>query len=158
MLNASTATRSPKRRVSPRVSRVVVLIAASRRGESIKRRPSLASKVPRESAFQRLVRHFHEHPRGRFHEFLFWAGLGLTLGALALWGHFAGWMSLPYVLMVGIVALCLFGWAFLPQKRGAPKPPPVGKRGVIADQVRASKAERKRKKGGGPPPPPIRRG
>lgn len=114
--------------------------------------------MPRETAFQRLNRHFHEHPKGRLHEFLFWAGLGLSLGALALWGQLAGWMALPYVLMIAIVAACLVLWAFLPQKRGPPKRPPVGKRGVIAEQVQASKAERKRKKGGGPPPPPIRRG
>lgn len=113
--------------------------------------------MARESAFGRLNRHFHEHPQGRLHEFLFWAGLGLGVGGLALWGYLARWMSTPFVLMTAVVGGCLFLWAFLPQRKTAPRPPPKGKRGHIAEQVRASKAEKK-KKGGVPPGPPIRRG
>lgn len=59
--------------------------------------------------------HFHTHPKGRLHEFLFWSGLGVVLGI----GGFVGWrtqvLSTPIALLTGIVALCFIGWAFLPQ-------------------------------------------
>lgn len=107
--------------------------------------------MARESAFGRLNRHFHEHPQGRLHEFAFWAGLGLAVGGFALWGYLAGWMSTPFVLMTAVVGGCLFLWAFLPQRKPKPRALAKGKRGAIAEQVRASKAEKKR----GKPPPPM---
>lgn len=113
--------------------------------------------MPRESWFGKLNRHFHTHPQGRLHEILFWAVIGVVIGAFALVAWMRGWLSTPLALMLAVVALCFLSWAFLPQKKVAPKPLPKGKRGQIAKQVAASKDERK-KKGPGPPPPPIRRG
>jgi hypothetical protein len=82
--------------------------------------------VPRRrGAWTRLQDHFHTHPQGRLHEFLFWAGSGLVLGVLA----FAGWrsdkVSTPIALILAIVAACLVLWSFLPQaprKEIAPRP------------------------------------
>ena len=112
---------------------------------------------PRPGPYARLLAHFHEHPQGRLHEILFWAGLGLLLGAVAYLAWRTGNLSTPLALMAGIVALCFVGFSLLPQRRTAPRAPGKGKRGEIAEKVRASKAEKKRK---GPPPPgpPIRRG
>lgn len=114
--------------------------------------------VPRRGAFTRLIDHFHTHPKGRLHEFLFWAGLGISLGAIAFLAWWTDNLSTPLALMAGVISLSLFLWAFLPQRKARPPPPlPPGKRGTIAKNVKASKAEKKR---GGPPPPgpPIRRG
>lgn len=112
----------------------------------------------RRSPFTRLLDHFHTHPQGRLQEFLFWAGLGVALGGLTYWLWRIDFLSDPIAWILGIVALCFIGWAFLPRGRAAPKPKlPPGKRGEIAQQVHASKAERK-KKGPPPPGPPIRRG
>jgi len=114
--------------------------------------------VPRESWFGKLLRHFHTHPKGRLHEFLFWAAIGVVLGVVAVLGFTQGWLSTPLSLMLAVIALCFVGWAFLPRaKTKAPPPLPQGKRGEIARNVRAAKAERK-KKDDGLPPPPIRRG
>lgn len=114
--------------------------------------------MPRESWFGRLNRHFHTHPRGRLHEILFWAGIGVVLGAIAFFGWRGRWLSTPLALMLAVIAACFVGWAFLPHaKQRAPPPLPRGKRGEIAKKVHQSKAERKRKDDG-LPPPPIRRG
>lgn len=85
--------------------------------------------VPRKSAWSRLQEHFHTHPRGRLHEFAFWSGLGLALGAFAYFGWQLDWLSTPIALMLGIIAACLFGWAFLPQTpRKAPPAKPAKSR------------------------------
>lgn len=115
--------------------------------------------MPRESAFTRLIHHFHEHPQGRFHEILFWSGLGVLLGAIAYLAWRFERLSDPLALILAIIAVCFVGWAFLPQRKSrAPPPLPPGKRGEIAKQVQQSKAEKKRKKGPPGQHPPIRRG
>ena len=115
--------------------------------------------MPRDPWFTKLIRHFHEHPRGRLHERLFWHGLGLILGALTFLGWRSDVVSDPFALMLGVIALCLFLWGFLPQRKARPPPPlPPGKRGEIAEKVRAMKAEKKRKKAPPGQHPPIRRG
>lgn len=119
---------------------------------------ALGPAVARKSAFARLLDHFQNHPRGRLHEFLFWAGLGVGLGVTTFLLWRTDFLSDPIAWILLIVSVCFVGWSLLPRGRGPPKPRlPPGKRGAIAQQVRASKAERKRK---GPPPPhpPIRRG
>lgn len=106
--------------------------------------------APRPGPYARLLDHFHTHPYGRLQEFLFWTAVGLVLGGLAYWGWATGHLSTPLALLIGVVALCFVGFAMLPQrKRAAPPPPPKGKRGQIAQQVKASKAEKR--KGPGPP-------
>lgn len=101
--------------------------------------------VPRQSAFGRLLHHFHTHPKGRLHEFLFWTGLGALLGATSWLAYWRDLLSLPLALIAWIVAACLVGWAFLPQRKGpAPPPPPGRRRAEIAKAVQASKKERKR--------------
>ena len=101
--------------------------------------------MPRKTAFGRLLDHFHTHPRGRLHEFLFWSGLGVTLGAVAYVAYARDVLNLPLMLICEIIALCLIGWSFLPQKKVAPKPLPPGKRRAeIAQAVRESKKETKR--------------
>lgn len=108
--------------------------------------------VARKTAFGRLLDTFHSSPHGRVYEFLFWAGIGVALLAFAVTGWLVGWISTPIAWMMGIVGACFFGWAFLPRARQrAPPPLPKGKRGEIAQQVRASKAEAKRKKRPGAP-------
>lgn len=117
----------------------------------MKRRLGLPDKVPRESPFGRLIRHFHEHPQGRLHEILFWGSIGLALGIVAFLSWRARWLSTPLALMLGIVAACFVGWAMLPHpKARAPPPLPKGKRGEIAQQRAQIKAKR-RKDGPGPP-------
>lgn len=110
---------------------------------------------PRETAFGRLVRHFHEHPRGKLHEFLFWTGIAIVIGATTFVAWRAGKMSTPFALLGGLVAICFFGWAFLPHpapKRQVGSLPGSSKRGAIAKQVKASKeAVARKKKGPGPP-------
>lgn len=101
--------------------------------------------VPRKTPFGRLLDHFHTHPRGRLHEFLFWSGLGVVLAALAWLAYQGGFLNLPLMLIAEIVALCFIGWSFLPQKKVAPPKLPPGKRAEIAKAVRASKAERRKK-------------
>lgn len=122
------------------------------RSESMKRRLCLADRVPaRESWFGRMNRHFHEHPQGRLHEILFWAGLGLAMGLFALFAWKLRWVATPFALLIGLVALCLFLWAFLPQKKAAAPPPlPKGKRGEIQKQRKEILSSRK-PKGPGPP-------
>lgn len=105
----------------------------------------------RKSLASRLFDHFHEHPRGRLHELLFFAGLGVALGA----GTYVAWrvdlVSDPIAWMLAIVAACLVLFALLPQKKRAAAPPAAvaGKRAKIAEQVRASKKEKRK----GPDPP-----
>lgn len=111
----------------------------------------------RESAYGRLVRHFHTHPQGRLHEILFWSGLALLTGALAFFGWKNDKVNDPIALILAVIALCFLGFGLLPQKRPPTPPPPKGKRGEIAKQVKESKAEKKRG-GPAPPHPPIRRG
>lgn len=111
--------------------------------------------MPRESAFSRLLRHFHTHPQGRLHEILFWVGLGVLVGGLSFLAWRTGNLSTPLALMAGVISICLVGWAFLPQRKDrAPPPLPPGKRGAIAKQLRANK----KRKEPVPPGPPIRRG
>lgn len=106
--------------------------------------------MPRESWFSRLLRHFHEHPQGRLHEFLFWTVLGLVIGAASWFAWSAGALSTPLALVGAIIAICFILWALLPQRKPKAKPKALpGKRGKIAEQVRASKKERR--KGPGPP-------
>lgn len=124
----------------------------------MKRRLCLPDRVPRESSFGRLVRHFHEHPQGRLHEILFWGGIGLAMGAFAFFGWRADWLSTPIALMLGVVAACFLLWAMLPQRKskGPPKVIP-GKRGEIARERAQIKAKHKQKENV-PPGPPLRRG
>lgn len=84
----------------------------------------------------------------------FWLVIGVTSGLIAIFTNRAGKLSDPLALMLGVIALCFIGWAFLPHPRPkrAPGPPPRGKRGEIQQKVQASKqAIAKRKKGPGPP-------
>jgi hypothetical protein len=108
-------------------------------------------RVPRpKSAFSRLLDHFHTHPRGRLHEMLFWNGVGLLAGGLTYLSYVMDWLSLPLALIAAIVALCLFLWGFLPQKKAPPpKALPGRKRAEIAKAVKEGKKERRR----GPRPP-----
>lgn len=86
---------------------------------------SPAGGVPRRrGAWTRLQDHFHTHPKGRLHEFFFWAGLGVAMGTFALFGWRADWLSTPIAMMLGVIALCLVGWAFLPQTPRPVAPPP----------------------------------
>lgn len=115
--------------------------------------------MPRESWFAKLNRHFTTHPKGRVHEILFWAGIGVVMGVTAFLLWRADKLSTPLALMLAVVSLCFVGWAFLPRpKTRAPPPLPEGRRGEIAAKVRASKAERKRKKAPPGQHPPLRRG
>jgi hypothetical protein len=103
--------------------------------------------VPRKSAFGRLLDHFHTHPQGRLHEILFWNGLGLVLGALALalFLFYDSPSAVPFSLLLGIVALCVFLWGYLPQKKAKPAPRPAGRlRAEKAAAARASKEEGRR--------------
>ena len=105
---------------------------------------------PRKGPLERLFHHFHEHPQGRFHEFLFFAALGGGLGVFTYIAWVKTWLNDAFAILLGIVAACLVGFAGLPQKRAEkPPPPPPGKRGQIAQQVKASKSEKRK----GPPPP-----
>lgn len=81
--------------------------------------------APRLGWFGKLIEHFHTHPNGRLHEFLFWFGLGAGLGLFALWGWMAGWMSDAIALVLGVIALSFAGWSLLPQHKVAPKKPPA---------------------------------
>jgi len=105
----------------------------------------------RQSAYARLLDHFHTHPRGRFHEFLFFAAIALVIGGADFWAWRADQLNDPIALLIAIVAACFFGFGLLPQKK--PKSPPdkplPGKRGEIQARVKASKAEKRK----GPPPP-----
>ena len=104
--------------------------------------------MPRRSAFERLLDHFHNHPKGRLHEMLFWNGVGLLVGGLTFAAYALDWLALPLALIGGIVAACLFLWGFLPQKKARPPPPAPGrKRAEIAEAVRASKKERRKARG-----------
>lgn len=85
------------------------------------------ARVPRKSAFARLIEHFHTHPRGRLHEILFWSGIGLALGAGSLLAWWTDKLSTPLALMAAVIAACFVGWAFLPQRREAPPPPKPGR-------------------------------
>lgn len=104
----------------------------------------------RPGAFARLLHHFHTHPRGRLHEFLFFAGIGALFLGGAWLGNATEKVSQPIAWLLAIVGVCFVVFALLPQKRAAPPPPPPkGRRGEIAKQVQASKAEKRK----GPPPP-----
>ena len=98
-----------------------------------------------------MLDHFHHHPRGRLHEFLFFLAVALVIGGLDFWAWKADQLNDPLALLVAIVAFCFFGFGLLPQKKpkAPPAPPLKGKRGQIAQQVQASKAEKRK----GPPPP-----
>ena len=100
----------------------------------------------RKSAFGRLLDHFHTHPRGRLHEVLFWGGLGVLLGGLALAGWRFGYVSDPIAWMLGVIALCFVLFALLPQRkpRRVAEPPAGRLRAEKAAAVRASKEEGKR--------------
>lgn len=107
---------------------------------------------PRKSAFARLQDVFHTHPRGRLYEIAFWGGLGVLFLVVAVVGYFQGWLFTPFAWIVGIIGACMVGFAVLPRHRSkrGPAPLPPGKRGQLAKQKRAAKAERP-KRGPGPP-------
>ena len=102
--------------------------------------------MAKRSAFGRLLDHFHTHPRGRLHEVLFWAGLGLLLGILTFLGWRFGYVSDPIAWMLVVISACFILFALLPQRK--PKrvaEPPAGRlRAQKAAAVRASKEEGKR--------------
>lgn len=99
----------------------------------------------RRTAFGKILDHFHTHPRGRLHEFLFWAGLGAALALLTLWGRSSGTLSEPIGWMLYIVAACFLLWSLLPQRKPKTQAePPAGRlRAQKAEAVRASKEEGK---------------
>lgn len=102
--------------------------------------------MPRRSWFGRLLDHFHTHPKGRLHEFLFWAGLGLALGLATFVGWRAGYVNDPFAWILLIVSACFVLWSLLPQRKPKAKPPPAGRlRAERAEAVRASKEEGKRR-------------
>lgn len=100
----------------------------------------------RKSAFGRLLDHFHTHPRGRLHEFLFWSGAGVLVGVLTLAGWRFGYVSDPIAWMLAVIAACLVLFALLPQRKPkrAPEPLPGRLRAERAAAVKASKEEGKR--------------
>lgn len=103
--------------------------------------------MPRQSAFGRLLHHFHTHPKGRLHEFLFWSGLGVVLGLLSWWAYATGRLSLPLALIAWIVAACFAGWSLLPQRKAPPPPKLPGRlRAEKVAAVKASKEEGRRAK------------
>jgi hypothetical protein len=74
--------------------------------------------------------------------------VALVIAGLGWWVY--RYPNEPLAYLVWIVAGCTFLFGLLPQKKtGAPPPPPKGKRGQIAQQVKASKSEKRK----GPPPP-----
>lgn len=105
--------------------------------------------APRPGPFARLIELFHTPPYGRWLEIGFWAILAaITAGV--------GWLvyvypNEPLAYLVWLVAACMLLFGLLPQRRPKTPPPapPKGKRGQIAEQVKASKAEKRK----GPPPP-----
>lgn len=110
----------------------------------------------RKSPSAHLLDFFHTHPHGRVYEVLFWGGIGVAALALAWIGVARGWMSEPLGWLLGIVGACFLAFALLPHPRrdkrkghGHDEPPLKGKRAQIAQQVKASKAEKRK----GPPPP-----
>ena len=107
--------------------------------------------APPKSAYARLLDHFHTHPQGRFHEFLFFAAIALVVGGLDYWGWKAGQLSDPIAWLIAIVAVCFLGFGLLPQKKatGPAAPPLKGKRGEIAERKKSSNTQKRR----GPPPP-----
>ena len=101
--------------------------------------------MPRRSAYGRLLDHFHTHPKGRLHEFLFWTVLGALLAGLTAVAYFTDNLSLPLSLIAWIIAACFVGWAFLPQKKAPPPKKSTGRlRAEKAEAVRQSKAEGRR--------------
>lgn len=104
--------------------------------------------APRPGPFSRLIEVFHTRPYGRALEILFWVVVSALIAVV-------GWLvyrypNEPLAYLVWIVAACTLLFGLLPQKKtAAPPPPPKGKRGQIAQQVKASKAEKRK----GPPPP-----
>lgn len=77
---------------------------------------------PKKGWFGQLNEHFHTHPKGRLHEFLFWFGLGTAFLLFAWFGWRFAWISTPIALMFAVIALSLMGWSLLPQHhpRAAP--------------------------------------
>lgn len=103
--------------------------------------------MARRSAFGRLLDHFHTHPRGRLHEFLFWAGLAVLVGALTYVGWRAGFVNTAFAWILAVVAVCLLLWSLLPRPKQRVAEPPSGRlRAEKAAAVRASKEEGKRAK------------
>lgn len=86
--------------------------------------------MPRRSAWTRLQDHFHTHPKGRLHEYLFWTAIGLVFGLVAFAGWRGEWMSAPIALILAIISVCFLGWAFLPPtpRPAAPTRPAKSKR------------------------------
>jgi hypothetical protein len=104
----------------------------------------------RRSATSRLFDFFHTHRYGRALEVAFFSAIGLLLIAGAWAWNRRGGLSEPLMWLVILVGACFIVFALLPQRKAAAPPPvPKGKRGVIAAQVKASKAEKRK----GPPPP-----
>lgn len=73
--------------------------------------------APKKGWFGQLNDHFHTHPKGRLHEFLFWFGLGTAFLLFGWIGWRVGWISTPFALMFAVIALSLMGWSMLPQHR-----------------------------------------
>jgi hypothetical protein len=104
--------------------------------------------APRPGPFTRLIEAFHTPPYGRALEIGFWTVVAAAVAGLGWWVYL--YPNEPLAYLVWLVAACTFLFGLLPQKKGAaPPPPPKGKRGQIAQQVKASKAEKRK----GPPPP-----
>ena len=103
--------------------------------------------MARRSAFGRLLDHFHTHPKGRLHEFFFWAGLGVVVAVLTFFGWRAGVVNTAFAWILAIVAACFFLWALLPRPKQRVAEPPSGRlRAERAAAVRASKEEGRRAK------------
>ena len=110
---------------------------------------ALEQRRPSCQSAPRLFDHFHDHPRGRVHELLFFS----AIGALFLLGAWIGYkkdaLSEPIAWLIALVGACFVGFSVLPQKKRAPgPPPPKGKRGEQAAIRKANKAQKR-----GPPPP-----
>lgn len=105
--------------------------------------------APRPGPFARLIEVFHTHRFGRLYEVLTFLAIGVVI-ALAGWWVYE-YPNEPLAYLIWIVAGCTALFGVLPHSRKAPPPAPLppGKRGQIAQQVKASKAEKRK----GPPPP-----
>lgn len=80
--------------------------------------------MAKRGAFARLLDHFHTHPSGRLHEFLFWAGLGALLLLGAWWGYRTDFLNAPIALILVVLGISLLLWSLLPQRKPKPKPAP----------------------------------
>ena len=58
---------------------------------------------------------FHTHPRGRLFEFLFFAAIGVVLGAVGFVGMKRDWFSEPIAWLIVLAGACFVLFAILPQ-------------------------------------------